>query len=199
MKKLIVITVIIQLFFLSALKAQNDQASHIIKTRPFSPLLNYLDFSYEKKVSEKVSNEFSLGIIGPGLLDVGSGKELGLYGTVGRRFYLGQDWSMDGMKTLGMRGYYLKPEAALSMVSYERSTFDYSTFTKESETHNATGVALLLNLGRQFIFAEMLSLDISAGLGYGITSDPYPFRSHYQFSKEFPLAAKSGISIGYIF
>lgn len=180
----------------------------IIKVKPFSPLLNSLAFGYEQRIKSNITGEATFGLIGMGFQPLDLAKKSGFYLTAGPRLYFGQDWKVEGMENLPMRGFYFKPELIFSTY---KSSLDNLVVEDLTRDYRATSGALLLNLGRQFIAADIISFEFSAGLGYGVSSYNYTnqdevweeiqlntprFYSHIQGPNEFPIATKADISIG---
>jgi len=74
-------------------------------------------------------------------------------------------------------------------------------------SHTFTGVALLLNFGKQWIFSKTFSLDIYIGAGYALAPsnsgnslyyDNYTgnYFSYITTGPDFPLALSGGMNIG---
>jgi len=220
MKKLTLLFAIIGLGLVGTLNAQsikgNTQATElktkVIKVKPFAPLLNNIAFGYEQQIQDNITGEVSFGLIGTGFAEFDEEKS-GFYLTAGPKLYFGQDWTMEGMKNIPMRGAYFKPELIFSTFKSTRSEEIGTQIGIEAGDYRATSGALLFNLGRQYIAADVITFEISAGLGYGFSrhkgtddnenweegnlNSPF-FNSHIQGGKNFPLASKADITIGFL-
>jgi len=216
MKKLSLLFAIIGLGLIGTLNAQSitgntlttETKDKIIKVKPFAPLFNQLAFGYEQRIKNNISGEATFGLIGAGFKPIGISDKSGFYLTAGPKLYFGQDWSMDGMKNLPLRGFYLKPELLFSTY---KSSIDVQDLVNISRDYRATSGALIVNLGRQFIAADIITLEFSAGLGYGfrnydydvaddiwenVQADNFRFFSHLQGPKALPVAAQADITLG---
>jgi len=219
MKNLTLLLLIIGIGLFNTLNAQSLQRndagkdiskSRIIKMKPFSPLLNNVALGYEQRIKSNISAEATFGLIGTGFQPVDLHKRSGFYLSAGPRLYFGQDWKMEGMEHLPLRGYYFKPEVIFSTYKSSPGSRDEFNLTR---TYSANSGALIFNVGRQFIAADIISLEFSAGMGYGFSNYSYDkqtgnwesgdygngrFYSHIQGPNELPVAAKADITIGFL-
>jgi len=193
----------------------------IIKTQPFSLFFNNLTLGYEKKIKNNISIDGSVGLIGVGFNAIDDIENpSGFYMTAGPKLYFGQDFSIPGMSNLALRGFYFKPELVFSRYKSKFNHYEYdydfsdgySPYVDEIEVdYKANSGALIFNLGRQWIAADIISFEVSVGAGYGFVSTKMDdrndstskieyyspnFYSHLQGPKEFPIAGKADITIG---
>jgi hypothetical protein len=72
---------------------------------------------------------------------------------------------MDGMKRYNdFQGGYFKPEIIYSGFGFDYEYYSgYSTITGRGMNNS---VGLILNFGRQWVLARIISIDIYAGIGY---------------------------------
>lgn len=216
MKKLSLLFAIIGLGLVGTLNAQSIQGNtqntnaknKVIKSKIFSPLFGNLGFAYEQQIKESISGEASFGLIGIGFDPFDVAAKSGFYLSAGPRFYLGQDWTMEGMENIAMRGFYFKPELLFSTY---KSSLNTDIIQDLSRDYRATSGAIIFNMGRQYIAADIITIELSAGLGYGFSNHKYTeidqvweevnfdnprFYSHLQGGDRLPIAGKADITIG---
>lgn len=195
--------------------AQADQSlppvvkNRVFKFDFFSPLTGNLTFGYEQVLSNKITLEGNIGIIGLSLVDDDrNGK--GIFIKAGTRLYFTPDYLLEGMKRYNdFQGAYFKPE-----IIYSGFGFDYDvitsigTYVKKRGTNNS--IALMLNLGKQWVFAKTISLDLHGGIGYGtsfinynggntgnvILSETMSNKYSHIEVNEIPLVFEAGFDIG---
>lgn len=214
MRKLTLILLVLKLLCLGTLSAQSISSKQIIKTKPYTPLLNNLSFGYEKSITDTRSIEFSVGLIGAGFNENDYFDAKGLFVTAGPRFYMRKKQKEGGLEKAALTGLFFKPELIISSYKGTNSFQDWITTDIIEEEFNATAFAGIFNLGYQFIFADIISLDISGGLGYGYSKFKEEkredallehqrsggrFYSHIQGHNKLPWAAKGEVTIGYVF
>ena len=182
-----------------------------IKMAFFSPLGGHLGLGYEQLMKPGITIDGRVGIIGVGIPEAANGNS-GVYVGIGPKFLLGQDWHLDGMRqTHPLRGTYFKPEL---VVSHFRNT-NINTDSGDTGSRTATGGALLLNFGKQWILADIISLNVNAGLGYGFGNIreeiTFPggtsevdrsaggyYYSHVSGGNSFPIAFNSSFTVGFL-
>ena len=200
MKKItLILLVLVASFYV---KAQNivtnfeDQKKRAIKMEFFSPLTGNTTLGYESYIKDWLSWEVKLGIIGIGT-DVNDSNPIGVFVKGGPKFKLNPDFvtsDLKGSHLLG--GKYIRPEIAFSQYSERVETFD--GFNSNSERKNFTSIAFLISYGRQYILADIMTLDYHIGLGYGYNSSDEA-RYDYGFATSdpsFPIAWTAGFTIG---
>lgn len=181
-----------------------DNRLNAIKIHPFSPLYTSLTVSYERSVKAGQSYEGTLGFIGLGF-DMLNIDPLGVYAKFGYKFIKNPDFYLRGMRYAHLlKGTYFKPEIALSVCSYNKIPFDYSS-TSSNIKQAAISSAILLNFGKQWVFNNRFAVDFSIGFGYGLTNiDKDDFSgmvSQYGFSVEpnTGIAYTSNFKVAYLF
>ena len=89
-----------------------------------------------------------------------------------------------------LKGGYVKPEIAFAR---------YNLRSKDEEVIKA---ALIVNLGKQWVFSDVFLLDIYFGVGYGMTTsrieDPEYPHDFVVVDPEFPLAMDAGFRLGFL-
>jgi len=173
-----------------------DNKLNAIKFHVFSPLYDYLSLSYERSLKVGQSIEGTLGVIGIGY-DPDQVKPEGVFAKVGYKFINNPDFYLRGMKYAQLlKGTYFKPEIAIST---------YSINQNNAGRESAFSGALLLNVGKQWVFDNRFAVDFSIGLGYGITNqrqnDLFSSTSQYGFSINSGngLAWTSNFKVAYLF
>ena len=181
-----------------------DNKINAIKIHPFSPLYTSLAVSYERSVKAGQSYEGTLGFIGLGF-DMLNVDPLGVYAKFGFKFIKNPDFYLRGMRYAHLlKGTYFKPEIALSVCSYNKIQFDY-TSTSTTVRQGTMSSAILLNFGKQWVFDNRFAVDFSFGIGYGLTNiDKNDFSgmvSQYGFSVEpnTGIAYSSNFKVAYLF
>jgi hypothetical protein len=174
-----------------------QQNKNCIKVRFFSPLYGFTELSYERSLKPGSSLEISAGIIGAGRKTDADPK--GMCFKLGYKFIQNPDFYVKGLRYAHvLKGFYLRPEVAISF--YNKTDIDLFGLINNGRKDNYA-VAVLINVGKQWIFGDFMALDIYLGAGYGI-SNIKDFNMHYGFttaSREFPLAVNSGFRLGFLF
>ncbi len=177
----------------------------------FSPLNHHISFGFDKLVGTNLILSTQAGIIGPGITQ-NSNSSGGGFIEAGPKLFFSPDWLMDGMHRYNaMQGGYFKPEIAISVFSQADQTYSYTNYNYTSQTNNQTytGLALILNFGKQWIFANSFALDMYVGVGYSLSSltsgsnvpnnaseTPTNYFCYLTSGSGFPLAFSAGINLG---
>jgi hypothetical protein len=157
-----------------------------------------------------VTLEGSLGIIGISFID-DSYHPKGLFLKAGPKFYFTPDYTFDGMKRFNdFQGAYFKPEIIYSGFGFDYDYYYSYQTTKQRGVNNS--VALMLNFGKQWVLARILTLDIYTGIGYGkswqylkdntsggnavLNEDFTTYKYSHLEVPETPLALSAGFKIG---
>jgi hypothetical protein len=197
-----------------------------IKLAFLSPVFNHLEIAYERKLKMTKNIELKVGFVGIGNKTTSEYKDIqGAYFAGGIKFLLGQDYYIKGMRYLHpLKGSYIKPELSLSVIdfsypyysynyNYNYNYYYYYTSTTHLVKYRSSLVAFNLIFGKQFILGNILTVDIHAGIGAGMsslniksgttTNDHSPsvtnFGNCITEGNDFPLTLTGSISIGYIF
>lgn len=185
-----------------------DNRKNALKVEFLSPLLGSTTFSWEHSLKPGRSIEATLGIAGLGL-DTWD-NPAGVFTKFGYKFIKSPDFYLRGLRYAHLlKGTYVKPELALGLVSQDvmrwhqeydpYSQYWYSTTYETRETVFAGAVMVVL--GKQWIFDNIFAVDLHVGLGYGFytNSDNYSSEYHSGFivgSSDFPIATSGGFKIG---
>jgi hypothetical protein len=154
-----------------------DERKHGIKIDFLGPLLGYTQVTYEKSLGVGKSYEVTLGIIGAGknqILDyyynsLTSVKknQFGISAAYGYKFSKLPDFLFGRTRfTHLMQGSYAKPIVYLGNYSENRIVYKANN-QQVIEKQNITFGALQVELGKQWVFGDMMLLDTYWGLGYG--------------------------------
>ncbi len=188
-----------------------DNNKDCIKFSLLSPLYGYSGFSWEHSIKPGSSFECSLGIIGLGRNTNSTLSTVGnCYGAtirLGYKFIKTPDFYLKGLQYAQvLKGLYFRPEIILSdynQPSYY-SIFSYGISTSTS-SNNVFNGAILFNIGYQWIFNNLIAVDIFSGLGFGISSNSgnllgtTQYYGYYIGPSSFPIAISTGFRIGFLF
>jgi hypothetical protein len=107
-----------------------------------------------------------IGVIGPKSSSTsGDSKDSGVCFRLGYRLKRTPEFLLPGMEWgYNLAGFYVQPEIAVSMFN---STPSGSSGTGST---SYTSGAFLINLGKQFIVGDIVTVDLGFGLGYGTSS-----------------------------
>lgn len=154
-----------------------DQKKRAIKLNFLSPLLGYTQVAYEKNLKPGRSYEISLGIIGLGKNQQVSGwntedykaDQRGVFGSFGYKFIKVPDFTANNQKYGHiMQGLYVKPEFMAGYlsrnISIDNNLFNNGKIEKRSTAFGA----LLINLGKQWVFSDIFIIDLYGGIGYAL-------------------------------
>lgn len=154
------------------------QATKAIKINFFSPLYGYTEFGYEKNLGVGKSFEVSAGIIGLGKseqftyynsqLQGVKRKQSGAFVSGGYKFGKLPDFILFGRTRMThlMQGTYIKPILYFGHYS-ENMLIEKGNNLYDVGKQNVTFGALQIEVGRQWVLGDKVTLDIYEGLGYG--------------------------------
>jgi hypothetical protein len=184
-----------------------SQKKRALKLNFLSPLNNTTMVGFEQAIKPGRSFEVEVGYIGLGWDTYGDNPS-GAVVKFGWKLMRSPDFYATGMRYAhALKGGYIKPE--IIFASYNADGDDYVPLPGFGSGYgttreNYTGVALLLNFGKQWIFDDAFLIDLFAGIGYGgiLNDDPATFSNiHYGFvggDRDFPIALSSGLRIGFL-
>lgn len=176
-----------------------SQKKGIIKMEFFSPLTGNTTFGYERYIKDWVSWEAKVGIIGLGV-DNQDMNARGILLKAGPKFKLNPDFvTRDLRGSHLLSGKYIRPELITSI--YNEDQIEYTSNGDIKTRKNFSSFAIMINYGRQFILADIMSLDYHIGLGYGFDNVNSEFSGKYHYGhsqadKSFPIAISVGFTIG---
>lgn len=149
-----------------------------IKIDPFIPLYGSTYLAIESSLAARRSMEIGIGVIGAGLAQDTYLNRKGAFARFAYTFYLTTFRPKLILKQHLLSGWYLRPSIIanyfeLNEVFFNTSAYQYingqSKYTiRNMDKRFARGSAgVLLSLGKQWVFKNRISLDLSYGLGVG--------------------------------
>lgn len=178
-----------------------NQKKSAIKISFLSPFMGSTQFTYERSIKPGQSIEGTIGIIGLGF-DPSDINSTGATFKLGYKFIKTPDYRIPGMQFSHLlKGGYVRPELIMNFFSYDGySDIGYSY--AENRVDVVSG-ALVINLGRQWVYSDSFLIDFYFGLGYGFSSDETGGSAplHYGFMggfNEFPLVVTGNFRIGFL-
>jgi len=183
-----------------------DNRRNAIKVDFLSPLTGNTTFYYERSMKPGRSLEMALGIVGLGI-NVSEINAAGFFTKFGAKFIKSPDFYLRGMRYAHiLKGGYVKPEITIGYYSrdydnwYDDGFYGYNYSTERKDV--VTG-AILLNVGKQWVFDNSFLVDFFFGVGYGFDSrndndGGYHF-SHVSASDEVPISFSAGLKMGWLF
>lgn len=164
----------------------SSQKKNLLKIQIMTPLYGYTAFSYERSLKPGSSIEGTIGLIGFGTDIILKGN--GVSFKLGYKFIESPDFYLKGMRYAHiLKGSYVRPEIC------------FSVYNRSGSIRNAG--AILINIGKQWVFDNLFAVDIFGGIGYGFSSNNV-FNLQYGFTtggSSFPIALSSGFRIGLLF
>jgi hypothetical protein len=141
-----VLTVLVLFATALTVNAQDKSKSNAFKVNLFSPIVKTGSFFYERKINEKQSAQLGVGFTSYNRMDV---KISGLFFTPEYRFYVsGQS----------MNGFYVAPFAR-----YQNLKIEDNSDSAEENKAELTTIGGGVSVGRQWLFSNIITLDIFAG------------------------------------
>lgn len=197
-------TLFLLLFVIAAHGQQIDteydsQKKSILKMEFFSPLTGHTTFGYEKYVKDWVSWEVKFGFIGLGI----DNQDLNAAGVLlrgGPKFKLNPDFiTRDLRGSHLLSGKYIRPEIVATF--YGEDQVEYGSNGDFTTRESFSSIAFLINYGRQYVLADIMSIDYHIGIGYGFDNlkgddEGKYHHSHVLGDSSFPIAVSAGFTIG---
>lgn len=193
---------------LSVIPTERRNYSRAITTHPMSILFGHLNFGYQQAIGRNTSVVGELGIIGPRLGDdIFDRDSKGVYLKAGYRLKRTPEVVTDDMEwghNLG--GMYVQPTLALSMYKETVTEYSYDPYSYNStlttSKKSTTSAAFLINLGRQMIVGDIMTFDISGGVGFGASNGDgairHPFHYSHGLGIGLPIAYDFTFSMGFL-
>jgi hypothetical protein len=165
------------------------QRRNAVKMAFLSPLTGVTSFSYERALKPGRSIEFTLSLIGLGFNNPEDAAGLGL--KAGYKFIRSPDHFIRGMRYAHiLKGGYVRPE------------FSFARYDLRTRQEAVIKAALMVNLGKQWVFSDVFLVDLYFGVGYGMTNsrieDPEYPHDFVVVDPEFPLALDAGFRLGFL-
>ena len=183
-----------QLFGDYGLDAYANNRKNAVKLDFLSPMFGKLTMGYERSIKPGASMEFQLGIIGVGINNykLEGGTATGFFFRAGYKFINLPDFYIRGMRYAHvLKGFYIRPELTLGYcVERIHGNNYYNAYPIAQNRRSGTIVtepifgSLMINFGKQWVFNELVLLDLYLGFGYGFKSKNEGLISQY---KEFNI------------
>ncbi len=162
----------------------------VFKIQPFSLALNYISIGYERVIKVGTNLDIEAGYMNNsmttnegfytyGMRSYQGGVPFtyGFYFKPGIKFFLGQDFSIKGLKYAHpLKGRYIRLDLALSYLNVENVTGAvyvqgpypnvYPSYTTVITDVTSLAYGGFISYGRQFILGNVLTLDYYLGLGF---------------------------------
>jgi hypothetical protein len=156
-----------------------------------------LSVSFEQSLRPGRSLEFGIGYIGIGFVD-NSENPKGLTANVGYKLINIKDNPTQGGRYAHLlKGFYVKPEVIFAAYNADRWVYEWPGPSKVERARRYGG-AFLLTFGKQWVFDDMLLIDLYLGAGYGVHTE---YENQYGFlggDSRFPLAMTAGLKVGFL-
>lgn len=184
----------------------------------FSPIVGSSIFGYERSIRPGFSLEANVGIIGMGQDPEGS-RPRGALIKFGPKFMKTPDFRTGSLRYYHvLKGAYIQPQLVLgafnstvTYYSWDQNTYIVNEFkARETTTYGA----VLINFGKQSVFANAFLIDIYAGVGYGFSNTStknkplnlpneysgYYARTYGVLATDFdlPIAITLGMKLGFL-
>jgi hypothetical protein len=176
----------------------------VIKIHPFSFAGSHIGFAYEKVIKVGMNLDIEGGYINSSITNSNNNWSSlnsyylfnnnpmysGLYFKPGIKFFLGQDFSVRGLKYAHpLKGRYIKLDLAVSYLNYRDLAMVYqsspvypgsiATRTVYSD-FNTVAYGGFVNYGRQFILGNILTMDYYFGVGFTGRSNSYSNKDFFK-------------------
>lgn len=167
----------------------------VVKVQPFSFVNNQISIAYEQVIKTGMNLDIELGYINNSITETTSYYGMPLYTATGRpafctgaylkpgvKFMIGQDYSLKGMKYAHpLKGRYIKLDLAVSFMNFQNVAYStatpyasyYYTINNNVSDVNTVAYGGFVNYGRQFILANILTLEYYLGVGFTGQTDNY--------------------------
>jgi hypothetical protein len=207
-----------ELFIPDELSIENEHKEilsnrQVIKINPFSFAFNHISFAYESVIKVGMNLDVEAGYINSEinpevstLFKSGLNNSIhnsGMYFKPGIKFFLGEDFSIKGLKYAHpLKGRYIKLDLAVSYINFQDLSHVYSSYYNNYSVAtqtvysnmNAVAYGGFVNYGRQFILGNILTLDYYAGVGF--TGQSITYSNPNFFTNPFPNAQNNYYNYG---
>lgn len=141
------------------------QRKHLLKTDIISPVIGVTSLAYERSIKPGRSYEIGLGLVGLGF-NLSDQDMMGAFVRAGYKFINTPDITTRSMRFSHLlKGGYIRPELVFINYTFRNQ---YSIMMSPSyATYRTTGGAFIVNFGKQYVFSNIIALDVFAGLGIG--------------------------------
>ena len=171
------------------------QKKRAFKVAFLGPLVGVTSFTYEQNIRPGRSWEARGSIVGLGFNDVDGDNSKGFVGSFAYKLYRKPTFVTSDLRRRHiLQGAYIKPEIFFGSVTRDELRFNQNGLgvTDVRETKITGG--LILNFGKQWVFGDVVPLDVSIGIGYGAGEISSPY-----IVSDAGFAFGSGLNIGIAF
>jgi hypothetical protein len=184
----------------------SDQRKNALKFGFLNPFVGSSQVSFEHSIQPGRSMEFTLGIIGAGI-DVQDDNAFGATFKFGYKFIKKPDFLIPGMSLAHiLNGGYVRPEIIFNVYGFDSYNYDYngSYYSSSNIRKTSFSGAIVLNLGKQWVFDNAFLIDLYFGVGYGFENTPggYDYQNfYYGFAGAFdgvPIAFTGNLRLGFL-
>lgn len=196
---------------LSVIPTQRRNFKRAVTTHPMSILAGHLNFGYQQSVARSMSIVGELGIIGPKLGTglFGDRDSKGGYLKAGFRLKRTPEVVTSDMEWgHNMGGMYVQPTLSMAVYNETQTNSYYDYLTNETSTSGTKSTvvsgAFLINVGRQMILGDIMTFDISGGVGFGHTTNSNDdarersFNYAHSVGNNVPIAYDFTFSMGFL-
>ena len=193
---------------LESMKFYAFQKKNAVKFGFMAPLVGYSTFSFERCLNPGKSFETGFSVIGLGKNIYTDIRDAGFSVRAGYKFIKSPDFYLKGMRYSHiLKGNYVKLEPVFMVYHHKESGREYYWSSSYNDTDESSGwitkFAILVVLGKQWIFKDKFLVDSFWGIGYGISNevdfcDVNPF---YEVGviPDFGLSSSLGFRIGLLY
>lgn len=180
-----------------------DQKKNAIKLNFLALFTGSTQITFEHSVKPGQSWEATLGIVGLGY-DAAGTNPWGVSTKFGYKFIKTPDFRMRGMRYAHLlKGGYVRPEVIFNVYSFDSYSYSNSYYGEPTRATSVSG-AIVLNLGKQWVFGDSFMVDLFGGVGFGFSGtsgDSYNQNFNYGMVGPFdgfPLVLTGSLRVGWL-
>lgn len=187
-----------------------------------TPLFGTSVFGYERSIRPGFSLEANIGIIGMGN-DLHGIKSRGALVKFGPKFMKTPDFRTGSLRYYHvLKGAYIQPQIMLGAYTSDVYYYEYTSgwpgsYYDYKARETTTYGNIMINFGKQTVFANAFLIDVYAGVGYGFANTtknhaPANYRQGYEYSNysvtygsynlewelDLPISVTAGIKLGFL-
>jgi len=192
----------------SGTRSYNDSKKNMFKIDLIAPFTGNFTFAYERSIKTNRSIEASLGIIGMGF-NTGDENPTGAFIRVGHKFIIRREAYDNAFHyTNILNGLFIRPDLNLSFFSATTYHYSYNPVTGQDLSTYVRGdyfsAALMLNIGKQYVFDDAVAISWWFGFGYGFSNSDNNHMNYFYGhtltgDNDFPLAISAGLTFGFLY
>ncbi len=191
----------------SGTRSYNDSKKNMFKVDLIAPFTGNFTFTYERSIKANRSIEASLGIIGLGF-NTNDMNPTGVFIRVGHKFIIRKEAYDNAFHfTNILNGFFIRPDLIMSYFSATTYHYSYNPITGQDLYSNVRGdyfsAALMLNIGKQYVFDNAVAISWWAGFGYGFSNSDNNINYYYSHlltgDNSSPFALSAGLTFGFLY